>query len=84
MRKTMRFLLSVGMLSALGGGGDELPRTPAELYPGLFEQVQLHRGLSRQQSVRRRVAESSRPKQVMKEYRELRGKPGFDLQTLRR
>jgi alpha,alpha-trehalase len=74
----MRLLLLFGLLSALRAAGDELPSTPAELYPGLFERVQLERVFDDGKTFVDAVPRLP-PERIMEEFRDQRDDPGFDL-----
>jgi alpha,alpha-trehalase len=74
----MRLLLLFGLLSALRAAGDELPSTPAELYPGLFERVQLERVFDDGKTFVDAVPRLP-PERIMEEFRDQHDDPGFDL-----
>jgi alpha,alpha-trehalase len=77
MRKTVRRLL-LCLLPAIALADDPLPRTPAELYPGLFERVQLEQVYEDGKTFVDALPLEP-PVEIMDEYRERRGDPGFDL-----
>ena len=76
----MRLLLLVGLLSALRAAGDALPSTPAELYPGLFERVQLERVFDDGKTFVDAVPRVP-PAEIMEQFREQQDVPGFDLRA---
>jgi alpha,alpha-trehalase len=76
----MRLLLLLGLLPVLGATDDALPRTPAELYPGLFERVQLERVYDDGKTFVDAIPRVP-PAEIMKAFREQHEKPGFDLRA---
>lgn len=68
----------VGAASAASAPETSRVPTPADIYSELFEQVQLNAVFPDSKSFVDALPNRP-PAQVMSEYRELRGKPGFDL-----
>ena len=59
---------------------DSAPRTPAELYPGLFERVQLDRVYEDGKTFVDAVPRTS-PEAILEEYLRAHDDPGFDLRA---
>lgn len=76
----MRLLLLIGLLTVLGAADDAPPRTPAELYPGLFERVQLERVYDDGKTFVDAIPRVP-PAEIMQEFREQHEDPGFDLRA---
>ena len=72
-------LLLLHAAAATGREGEPLA-TPAELYPGLFERVQLERVYDDGKTFVDAVPHTS-PERVMAEYESARDDPGFDLRV---
>ena len=73
--------LWLGLFTAPAPGREEVaPPTPSELYPGLFERVQLERvyedGKTFVDALRRKP-----PAAILQDYEKERDKPGFDLRA---
>ncbi len=72
-------LVLLALLPALAAAADA-PRTPSELYPGLFERVQLERvyddGKTFVDALPRKP-----PAEILDEYRKMQDDPGFDLRA---
>jgi alpha,alpha-trehalase len=62
------------------GRDDTAPRTPAELYPGLFERVQLERVYEDGKTFVDAVPRTT-PEEIMEDYRRAHDDPGFDLRA---
>jgi alpha,alpha-trehalase len=79
VKRTCAAGLLLCLLATPAGGLDEpWPPTPAERYPGLFEQVQLGRVYEDGKTfVDARPLK--RPGAIVQEYEEARSQPGFDL-----
>lgn len=72
--------LLLGALAAAASGGGELPPTPADLYPGLFERVQTERAFEDGKGfVDARPLKE--PKEILEEYEAQRADPDFDLRA---
>ena len=71
----------LGLLAAAGtGGGEPLPSTPADLYPGLFERVQMERAFEDGKGFAdARPLED--PAEILGEYEARRADPDFDLRA---
>ncbi|MEX0733047.1 MAG: alpha,alpha-trehalase TreF [Steroidobacteraceae bacterium] len=73
--------LLLGALAAVAFASDgSAPRTPAELYPGLFERVQLERVYEDGKTFVDALPRKE-PAQILKEYETMRDDPGFDLRS---
>jgi len=72
--------LLLGALAAASGGAESSPPTPADLYPGLFERVQLERAFEDGKGfVDARPLKN--PQEILEEYEAQRADPDFDLRT---
>jgi alpha,alpha-trehalase len=73
-------LLLCALAAAASGGGETAPPTPADLYPGLFERVQLERAFEDGKGfVDARPIKD--PKEILEEYEAQRADPDFDLRA---
>jgi alpha,alpha-trehalase len=73
--------LLLGVLAAsASGGGESLPPTPADLYPGMFERVQMERAFEDGKGFAdaRPVKD---PEEILEEYEARRADPDFDLRA---
>jgi alpha,alpha-trehalase len=73
-------LLLLQAVPALGRDDDSTPRTPAELYPGLFERVQLERVYEDGKTFVDALPRTT-PEAIMGDYGRAHDDPGFDLRA---
>jgi alpha,alpha-trehalase len=70
----------LGLLTAFAAVADDPPRTPAELYPGLFERVQLEQVYDDGKTFVDALPRQP-PERIMEEYRRQSAEPGFELEA---
>ena len=75
-----QFLLALLLAAATAAAAQPLPPSPRQLYPGLFEAVQLTRVYPDNKTFVDAVAKEA-PAEVMRAYAQQKDTPGFDLKA---